>query len=223
MNRVIASLFAAVLIIAAPAAAQDKRVNFNLGAGVTIPLAEVKDRFGTGYNVDVGLTFNINPVVGIQVDYNYLGFNPQNVPVPANLPTDAPTSFDARHWVHAGLFDLVLRPGAKGGPIGFYALVGIGIYNRSVNLTTPSVGFVPGFCNPWWYVCYPGGLVPIDQVVGSRASTDMGLNIGAGINLKAFFVEARYHYIWGPEFTDKNGTTQKANGQYFPITFGLRF
>jgi hypothetical protein len=161
--------------------------------------------------------------VGIQVDYNYLGFNPQNVPVPANLPTDAPTSFDARHWVHAGLFDLVLRPGAKGSPIGFYALAGIGIYNRSVNLTTPSVGFVPGFCNPWWYVCYPGGLVPIDQVVGSSASTDMGINVGAGINLKSFFVEARYHYIWGPEFTDKNGTTQKANGQYLPITFGLRF
>ena len=39
----------------------------------------------------------------------------------------------------------------------------------------------------------------------------------------SFYVEARWHYMWGPEFTNGNGEKVNANGQYFPITFGFRF
>ena len=47
------------------------------------------------------------------------------------------------------------------------------------------VGYVPPFCDPWWYVCYPGGFVPVDYIVGERTSTDFGVNFGGGVNLSA--------------------------------------
>ena len=48
------------------------------------------------------------------------------------------------------------------------------------------------------------------------------MTIGLGESAQ-FYVETRWHYIWGPEFTDADGVAQKANGQYFPVTFGFRF
>ena len=38
-----------------------------------------------------------------------------------------------------------------------------------------------------------------------------------------FYVETRWHYMWGPEFTDGDGVVRNANGQYLPVTFGFRF
>ena len=38
-----------------------------------------------------------------------------------------------------------------------------------------------------------------------------------------FFVEVRYHCVWGPEFTLPDGTQKAANSSYLPITFGPRF
>jgi opacity protein-like surface antigen len=110
-----------------------------------------------------------------------------------------------------------------------YALAGVGVYYRPVKVTTPGVGYVPGYCDPWWYVCYPGGFVPVENIVGERSSTDFGMNFGGGVNVAlsdtaSFYVEARYHYIWGPEVTNPlTNESQKANGQFFPITFGFRF
>ena len=54
------------------------------------------------------------------------------------------------------------------------------------------------------------------------------MNFGAGVAIgigesALFYVEMRWHYMWGPEFTDGQGVTQKANGQYLPVTFGFRF
>ena len=79
-----------------------------------------------------------------------------------------------------------------------YGLVGMGIYYRPMEITTPGVGWVPGYCDPWWYVCYPGGWVEVDQIVGERSSTDFGMDFGGGVRFGAFYAELRYHYIWGP-------------------------
>jgi hypothetical protein len=70
--------------------------------------------------------------------------------------------------------------------------------------------------------------VSIDRILGDRSSWDPGINVGGGLTLKLgesalFYVETRWHYTWGPEFTDLQGNTQKANSQYFPVTFGFRF
>ena len=82
--------------------------------------------------------------------------------------------------------------------------------------------------------------MPVDQVVGSRSSTDFGMNFGGGVDFRfhehsSFYVEVRYHYVWGPTIASGNvpanpiagsdvvTSTQKANGQFLPITFGFRF
>ena len=80
-----------------------------------------------------------------------------------------------------------------------YGLVGMGVYYRPVKVTTPGVGYAPGYCDPWWYVCYPGGFVAVDNIIGERSSTDFGMVFGGGVNFGAFYAELRYHYIWGPE------------------------
>ena len=113
-------------------------------------------------------------------------------------------------------------------------MTGLGVYHRPVTITTPGIGYMPGFCSPWWYYCVPGGFVPVDQVVGDRSSTDFGMVFGAGVNFRvsdaaSVFVELRFHYIWGPEINTEEvetitGTnTINANGQFMPFTFGIRF
>ena len=109
----------------------------------------------------------------------------------------------------------------------------MGVYYRPIKVTTPGVGYVPGYCDPWWYVCYPGGFVPVENIVGDRSSTDFGMDFGGGLKFGAFYAEARYHYIWGPEVEEQftnlppvaaSGVTdRKANGQFFQLTFGIRF
>lgn len=42
-------------------------------------------------------------------------------------------------------------------------------------------------------------------------------------DLASFFVEARFHYVWGPEAKTASGGTQNASAQFFPMTFGFRF
>jgi hypothetical protein len=37
------------------------------------------------------------------------------------------------------------------------------------------------------------------------------------------YLEARYHYIFGPSFTAADGRKRSADGQYVPITLGIRF
>ena len=82
-----------------------------------------------------------------------------------------------------------------------------------------------------WYVCYPGGFVPVENVVGQRSSTDFGMDFGGGVKFGAIYAEIRYHYIWGPTVPE-TGPTQplpgvsaerKANGQFLQTTFGIRF
>ena len=95
---------------------------------------------------------------------------------------------------------------------------------------------MPGYCDPWWYVCYPGGWVEVDNIIGERSSTDFGMTFGGGVRFGAFYAELRYHYIWGPTLdpqsrpdlpvinpplTDLAG--KSANGQFVATTFGFRF
>ena len=68
----------------------------------------------------------------------------------------------------------------------------------------------------------------IDQVIGDRSSWDPGIDFGGGVTFRlststSFYVETRWHYMWGPSFVDGQGIDQKANGWYFPLTFGFRF
>jgi len=220
-------LLAATMVLAGPAAgyAQDKAAEVNFGGGFSFPSGKIGDSFDTGWNGAIGVTFNATPVVGIQAEYMYQRFggpDRQFTAVPTPQDTDTLLTIESNHQVHAGTFNLVFRTPSTGS-VGAYVLAGPGVYHRIVQLTSPSVGFA-SVCDPYWLVCYP---VPVstDQILGDRSSTDFGVNFGGGLTFgraAKFYVEARYHYVWGPKL-EAAGTSYSTNAQYFPVTFGFRF
>ncbi len=220
-------MLCALLALAVPATtlAQDKPVEVNFGGGFTFPVGDVADSFDTGWNFAAGLTFNVNETVGIQGEYQFFRFEGPDR-VFDNLQPGVSSNrvlIESNHQMNAVDFNVVLRGGS--GPVKGYVIAGPGIYWRKVQLTTPTVGVIT-VCNPFWLVCFPTA-VSVDAVVGDRTSTDFGMNVGGGVIFGAFYVEARYHYVWGKDVTPSVGSVagQKlsTNASYFPITFGFRF
>jgi opacity protein-like surface antigen len=233
-----------VLIAAGPAFAQEYPVGFNFGGGWAFPTSGVNDAFDTGWNGSVGVTWNINPTIGIQAEYMYDRFGGPDRTIDV-FPTPDPINgssqlIESNHQMHVGTFNLVYSPFNVGGgsskPVGAYFLGGGGIYHRLVQLTSPSVGYT-SVCDPYWYVCYPAA-VEVDRILGDRSSNDFGINLGAGITFGTtakFYVETRWHYVWGPTVTNavavpaSGGTTPvctqgcSTNASYFPLTFGVRW
>jgi opacity protein-like surface antigen len=227
-------LFGAVfaMLAAAPAWAQDgKPVYVNLGGGFTVPVSEVGERFGTGGSFNIGVIFEppATPMFGFQVEYSYNGLAGKEQTInlfPTPVATAATSGIiESHHNMQYIDFNGILKtPGSS--MVKPYAIGGFGMYYRSVSLTTPDVGYTT-WCDPYWYVCYPT-LVEVDRIIGDRSGWDPGINLGGGVTFgigeaAQFYVETRWHYMWGPEFTDGSGATQKANGQYFPVTFGFKF
>jgi opacity protein-like surface antigen len=231
MRRFVAFAFVITLIAAVPASAQDKKINWNIGGGYTFATGAVRDYLGDGYNINLGLIFNVTPVVGIQAEYSFNGLGKKQIDLavsgaPGGASTNTPfyADMNMQFWD----VNLVLKPKMDGRTHPYF-VAGAGVYYRPVKVTTPGVGFVPGFCSPYWYYCSPGGFVPVTNIVGSRSSTDIGVDFGAGVNIQmsdkaSVYLEARYHYIWGPSVANPTaGTSTKANGQFLPITVGIRF
>jgi opacity protein-like surface antigen len=234
---VVFACVAGLLTVAPPMAqAQDfKRVHVSLGGGWTAPNSEVADRLGQGYNFNFGVDVAVNPVFAIEGLYSFNGLGEKNISLPlapcegcATTPTDFFGNMNMQYGTVSAIFQ---RP--EGG-VRPYGLLGMGVYYRPMEITTPGVGWVPGYCDPWWYVCYPGGWVEVDQVVGERSSTDFGMVFGGGARFGVFFAELRYNYIWGPTIGAQatnlpasvetaNLVGKKANGQFVQTTFGFRF
>ena len=208
------------------AQAQDKKVHVSFGGGFTVPNAEVKDHLGNGYNINFGVEVKATPVIGIEGLYSFNGLGDKRLSIPVSptpIAGSVPTDFFADMNMQYGTGSVIIR--APQGNVKPYGLIGMGVYYRPVRVTTPGVGYVPGYCDPWWYVCYPGGFVPVDNIVGERSSTDFGMNFGGGVSFHTIYAELRYHYIWGPTVNTPGGgtSTQKANGQFLQTTFGIRF
>jgi len=225
------------------AAGQDQRVHLSLGGGFTAPNSEVRDRLGDGYNFNIGIDVAVTPVVSIEGLYSFNGLGDKRISVPVSpivnpLATDGtvPTDFFADMNMQYGTGSVILQ--VPEGTVRPYGLVGMGVYYRPIKVTTPGVGYAPGYCDPWWYVCYPGGWVPVENIVGERSSTDFGMTFGGGVKFGPVYAEIRYHYIWGPTIEgatlptnpiagDPTGTAplagHKANGQFLATTFGVRF
>ena len=226
----------ALAVLAAPisnVSAQDKKGNFIIGGGYTAPNSEVRDHLGDGYNFVIGRQFNATPVVSIEGLYSFNGLGDKQISIPVS-PTPSgggiPTDFFADMNMQYGTVSVLLQK--PEGSVRPYGLVGMGVYYRPVKVTTPGVGFVPGYCDPFWYVCYPGGWVAVENIVGERSSTDFGMTFGGGARFGVFYSELRYHYIWGPEIEEQvsnlpavsaTTTDRKANGQFLTLTFGFRF
>jgi opacity protein-like surface antigen len=235
MTHRTAFVLAGVLLIAPTGAqAQDQKVNVSIGAGFTAPNSEVRDRLGDGYNINFGVQVNVTPVIAIEGLYSFNGLGEKDIEIPV-YPTPVqsggiPTNLSASMNMQYGTVNLIVQ--APEGGARPYGLIGGGIYYRPIEVTTPGVGWVPGYCDPWYYVCYPGGWVETENIIGERSSTDFGMDFGGGVNFGKFYAELRYHYIWGPEVAVNTVSlpiagvetdTRKANGQFLAMTFGFRF
>jgi opacity protein-like surface antigen len=231
MGKAMATLIVALLLGAAPAYAQtEKPVDVNFGGGYTFATGEARDALGDGFNFNAGVSFNVSRALGIQVEYGFNGLGEKNIAIPVSLsPTGQaiPTDFFADANMQFGDVNMVFRQ-TEGRARG-YGLFGVGAYYRKVAVTTPGVGYVSGYCNPYWYACYPGGFVEVDRIVGERSATDFGINLGGGVNFAmgeaaSLYVEARWHYIWGSTVTNPQTAEElNSNASFFPITIGLRF
>jgi len=208
------------------------QVHVSLGGGLTVPNSEVKDHLGNGFNFNFGVEVKVTPVIGIEGLYSFNGLGDKRISIPVSgTPggSSVPTDFFAGMNMQYGTANLVVQK--PDGAIRPYGLVGMGVYYRPIEVTTPELGFVPGYCNPWWYVCYPGQIVPVENVVGERSSTDFGMDFGGGLNFGPIYAEIRYHYIWGPTVPTTGpvqplpgvSAERKANGQFLATTFGFRF
>ena len=237
MRDSICFVMALSLLLTVPIAvqAQDKPALFVIGGGFTAPNSEVRDHLGDGYNFNIGVQGNVSPIIAIEGLYSFNGLGDKQISIPVHpTPTTSvgvPTDFSADMNMQFGTGSLIVRK--PEGTVRPYGLVGAGVYYRPIKVTTPGVGFVPGYCDPWWYVCYPGGFVPVENIVGERSSTDFGMAFGGGATFGTFFTEVRYHYIWGPEVEEQvtnlpttpttDSGERRANGQFLAITFGFRF
>lgn len=226
-------LVAALWVAAAGVApAQDKPVDVNFGFGVAIPVTGLNDSFDTGWNGNAGVTFNVTPTFGVQAEYMYMRMDgPEKTISIVENPIAAIVTnglLEANHQVHALTFNGVYKAKTDG-VVGGYGLAGLGWYHRTVQVTSPSVGYTT-YCDPYWYICYPV-LVPVDTIIGDRSSNDFGINVGGGITFgrsAKFYIEARYHYVWGPTITrpaepGREAEELSTNAGYFPITFGIRW
>jgi hypothetical protein len=223
MKRMIGGLIlAGVIAAASPAQAQDKPLSFSIGGGVTTPVGGITESLGTGGQVTLGLTYKVNDQVGATGEYGFSSMGSKRLTVPQ---TTTSASFDGSGWYQYFGGAVRFTPWVSGKK-SLYLLGGMGVYHRSVYVTTPATGMVT-ICDPGWFICFPTA-VTTDTVVGSRGATDPGISVGGGFtyrlsNLATFFAEARYHYVWGPDVTNASGGTTNANGQFFPLTFGFRF
>jgi opacity protein-like surface antigen len=233
---------AVAFVILSPLAAQaqdDKPVHVTFGGGYTGVGGEAGDRLGGGYNINFGVDVKITPVLSIEGLYSFNGLGEKRISIPVS-PVVNPlagetvdTDFFSTMNMQYGTASLIAAK--PEGTVRPYGLVGMGVYYRPAKVTTPGVGFAPGYCDPWFYVCYPGGWVEVDKIVGDRSSTDFGMAFGGGVRFGPAYAELRYHYIWGPEvesLTTVNPLAtsdyaslvgKKANGQFLVTTFGVRF
>ena len=224
MRRTLTLLISSlVLLVALPVAAQDRIANVSLGGGVTWPQGNAGDTFNTGGHFQGGVSFHGTDIIGFEADYQFHWMPGPERTFASAVPGASGVLIESNHQMHLGSFNVLIRTPSSS-PVAAYFLVGPGIYHRIVQLTTPAVG-VATVCDPYWFVCYPVA-VSTDQIVGDRSSTDWGMDFGAGATFGGgarFFVEARYHYIWGKDVTGPGGTTVNTNASYFPLTFGIRF
>jgi len=191
---------------------------FNLGGGPTFPISDANGRFDMGWGFQLGVGFNLTDRIGIQGEYSYSAFD-----VKEDLL--AGTRFVGDHNMQYGDLNVVVDalPQSR---FGLYFIGGPGMYYRKVELTRIDGTAIVPYCDPWLYICYADA-VPVGTVIGSRSSTDFGLNAGLGLTYSFYgpirvYLEARYHYIFGPEFDTPEGS-QNADGQYLPVNLGLRF
>jgi opacity protein-like surface antigen len=193
---------------------------WNLGGMLNVPLSGTADRQDVGWGFTAGFTYNLNLQTGIQLEYGASW---------ANLKTGklATAGIDGNTFFQYFDLNLLVRPIHPMNRVSFYLLGGGGLYYRSVDVTQVQGTTLAPYCDPWLYYC---SVVPVtaSSLIGSRSSWNWGLDVGVGVTfalspLTRLYLEARYHYVFGPSYTDASGSSRTLDGQFLPLTLGVRF
>jgi hypothetical protein len=192
---------------------------WNFGGTLLVPLGDSEDRADVGGGFAAGLTYKVNPGLGGQFEY---GINWAGLKTSPRLGADISGNALLQYFN----LNAFLRP-VRAGRVGMYLVGGGGLYYRRAEVTRFEGTAIAPYCDPWLYFC-SATPVAVESVLGERSTWDWGLDAGVGFTfavapLVRLYIEARYHYIFGPEFTDASGNDRTADGQYLPITLGLRF
>ena len=210
---------------------QERKLQVVVGGGYTPAVSDLRDSVADGFNFNLGLLFNVTDTFGIETEYSFNGLGQKQLTIPVSpTPVDSatPAEFFAETNLHVVGVNIVVTP-YRGGRAAPYLIAGGGVYHRPITITTPTVGYVPGYCNPYWYICVPGEAVPVNTVIGNRSATNVGVDVGGGMSFAfgenaTMYMEVRYHYVRGPEVTNSvTGESLRANGKFLPITVGFRF
>jgi opacity protein-like surface antigen len=193
---------------------------WNLGGTLNVPLSTSGSHQYAGWGFAAGLTYNVAPWGGIQLEYG------------ADWSTLKTGTYAGVQGVGGNTFfqyfnlNLLVRP-YHSGPVGLYLVGGGGLYYRRVDVTQVTGTTLAPYCDPWLYYC---SVVPVStaSLLGTRSSWNGGLDVGAGVTFalsdtSRLYLEARYHYVFGPSYTAPDGSTRKADGQFLPLTIGVRF
>jgi hypothetical protein len=194
-------------------------ISFNVGGTLSLPVSQTADLFDPGAGFTAGISFFPVPAVGVQAEYMFSYYNMEGDVL-------AGTGLDGNMTMQYGDLNLVVRPITRS-RFGFYIVGGPGIYHRNAEVSQFEGVGAASYCDPWLFFCYPTA-VPVSSVIGSQSSTDFGLNGGIGAYAVLapplrLYLEARYHYIWGPSFTTPTGGERSSDGQFIPIVLGLAF
>jgi hypothetical protein len=192
---------------------------FAAGASA-LPAGAITQRFETGWHLTAGAGYSFDERVGLRLDYTHT----RERLVGTALP---PAFVEGQHRVHGLELDLrwTLNPAA---PASVALLAGPGLYRRQTEITSVS-DYTPGpsICDPWLQVCAEGP-VPSGDILGSRASTEPGFNLGAVVDIPIwrsarFFIELRWRFVWGDTYGLPGDPSQRSSSSYFPLSFGLSF
>jgi hypothetical protein len=203
-----------------PMHAQDpelRRLNFNIGGGLSVPLNPTARYVGVNGNATTGLGVNFDRHNAVEGDFLWVGLPPNRTLVGPFYTPDVSVNLFALTGEYRFHIDSINQS-----PFGFYILAGGGWYYRHTSLGRRF--FLPPFtvCQPiynWWgLACGTSGFVlPPNQA--SNGSSAGGANGGVGFTIRfahtgwKVFAESRYNYVWSTYVP----TT------FVPITFGFRY
>ena len=191
---------------------------WNFGGQINVPLADSSRINDVGGGFAVGVTYSPIPLAGLQLEYGVDW---------AGLKTGPLSTVGIFGHSNFQYFNLnVVVHALNTGGVGLYLVGGGGLYYRSVTVSRTTGTAVVPYCDPWLLYC-AATPVSTSAIVGSRHSWDWGVDGGLGFTFAVappvrLYVEARYHYIFGPSFNTPTGK-KSANGQFLPITLGVRF
>jgi hypothetical protein len=194
---------------------------WNIGGLIGVPVGNTSDRANVGGGFVAGLTFNPSHPLGLQFEYGTNWFSLKTNQQLANL------GIFGNGFMQYFNLNAVLRPFKGGGRVGFYLIGGGGLYYRRASVNQVEGTAVVPYCDPYLFFC-SAAPVTASSVIGARTSWDWGVDGGIGFTYALsppvrLYVEARFHYIFGPSFTAANGETRTADGEFVPVTIGVKF